>query len=339
MNQPHKSQALQSGFPHVRLRRLRQNETFRRMMGTPAPPPEKFLWPVFVCEGTGVISPLADMPGQSYLSVDRLGKALEPLVTIGIGGVMLFGVVDGKKSRNASYAHKDNGLVQRAIREIKKHFPAMTVFTDVCLCEHTPHGHCGILDRKDIVLNDPTNVVLGKIAVSHAAAGADGVAPSSMMDGKVLAIRTSLDIAGFQDTVLMSYSTKFASSMYEPFRKTAHSAPKSGDRRAYQVPYDDSKQAIRESAFDEAEGADILMVKPALFYLDIISRIKQETRLPLAAFNVSGEYSMLIASADRGWGSLHGMVRESLAAIQRAGADIIISYWANQYLEIFANKD
>lgn len=322
-------------YPHLRLRRLRKNEGIRKMMGADLPGLEKFLYPVFVVEGQGKRIPIASMPGQWRLSVDMLRPELEPLVAAGLGGVLLFGVVEAaRKDATGAYARDDEGVAQQAIREIRRDFPELLIFNDVCLCGYTDHGHCGPLKADGSVDNDAALEILAKAAVSYAAAGADGVAPSAMMDGQVAAIRRALSEARLDDTILMSYSTKFASAMYGPFRDAAASAPGHGDRRQYQAPYNDLKQALRESAMDEAEGADILMVKPALFYLDIIARIREMTRLPLAAYNVSGEYSMLVAAAERGWGDQGSMVRESIAAISRAGADIIISYWANRR-EIF----
>lgn len=332
-------------FPETRLRRLRKTEALRKMLGQPLPGPGKFIWPVFVIAGTGKAIPIEAMPGQSRYSIDKLLTALEPVVKMGVGGIMVFGVLEDAdlKSQDGSYAHAEEGLVQQAVHEIKKNFPDLIVFTDVCLCAYTDHGHCGLLDDKGNVLNDPSIEILGKVAVSHAVAGADGVAPSAMMDRQVCEIRNALDENGLTDTILMSYSTKFASAMYGPFREAADSAPAAhagdviipSDRKSYQLPYNNTSEALRESQLDEMEGADILMVKPALFYLDIIAKLKEETMLPVAAYNVSGEYSMLIASADRGWGDLREMVCESISSLHRAGTDIFISYWANQYDKIF----
>ncbi|MGE4488415.1 MAG: porphobilinogen synthase [Kiritimatiellales bacterium] len=325
-----------SGFPEVRLRRLRRTEGLRRMIGQPLPGPEKFVWPVFLRSGKGVEEPISAMPGQARMSIDVLLRKLEPVVESGVGGVLLFGLGDPeKKNDNGSEACSDKGVIQRAIPEIKKAFPQLTVFTDVCLCAYTDHGHCGPLNAADEVDNDAGLTLLQKVAVSHAAAGADCVAPSAMMDGQVLAVREALDEDELTDTLLMSYSSKFASSMYGPFREAEQSAPGKGDRQGYQAPYSDLRQALRESEFDEDEGADILMVKPALFYLDVLQQVSDATDLPVAAYNVSGEYSMLIAQAERGWGNLRAMVRESTAAMQRAGTDIFISYWANQYDRMF----
>lgn len=327
-----------NGFPQVRLRRLRRTESLRRMLDMPLPGPEKFIWPCFVVGGKGRREEIASMPGQYRLSPDRLLKDLSGVAGTGIGGVLLFGVADkGEKDNTGTMAFSEKGTVQKTVGMIKREFPDLVVFTDVCLCAYTSHGHCGPLDRNGDVDNDKSNIALAKTAVSHAAAGADCVAPSAMMDGQVMAIRGALDKAGFNQTLLMSYSTKFASAMYGPFREAEQSSPQKGNRQGYQGSFKDLRQALRESQLDEAEGADILMVKPSLFYLDILAKIRAQTNLPLAAYNVSGEYSMLIAAAERGWGDLKGMVRESTTALARAGTDIIISYWANRYKEIFNN--
>ena len=244
---------------------------------------------------------------------------------------------DSEKDHAGTAAYNDKGTVQRAIREVKERFPQLVVTADVCVCAYTTHGHCGPLTESGDVDNDAANEILAKIAVSYAAAGADMVAPSSMMDGQVQAIRSALDTNAFNQTLLMSYSTKFASAMYGPFREAEKSQPGKGDRKGYQASYGDLRTALRESELDEAEGADMLMVKPSLFYLDVLAKIREATDLPIAAYNVSGEYSMLHATAERGWGDLKGMVQESSAALVRAGADILISYWANQYNELFRN--
>ena len=323
-------------FPHVKLRRLRQNSTFRKMLGTPFPPPDKFIYPVFMVEGTNRIIPIKSMPDQYRYSIDRVLELIERLVKIGISGVMLFGVLDGldKKTNDGSEAANENGLIQETIRILRNNFPELIICTDVCLCGYTNHGHCGIVDSDGKVLNDSTLDILSRIAVSHAEAGAHCVAPSAMMDGQVQAIRQELSVNKFDETAIMSYSTKFASSMYGPFREAADSASTFGDRKTYQLSYNDPLQAVRESITDENEGADILMVKPALFYLDIINEVKRQVKLPLAAYNVSGEYSMIHASAQQGYGDLYDMARESVTAIFRAGADVVISYWANQYEKI-----
>jgi porphobilinogen synthase len=323
-------------YPEIRLRRLRQSAGIRRMLDAPLPGPEKFMWPAFVIDGTAKREPIEAMPGQSRLSVDQLLIDLEPIVASGIGGVLLFGLTeDANKDQAGTAAYDEQGAVQRAIREVKEKFPGFIVAADACVCAYTDHGHCGPLTDSGDVDNDAANAVLARIAVSQAAAGADIVAPSSMMDGQVLAIREGLEADGFSDALIMSYSTKFASAMYGPFRDAEKSQPGKGDRKGYQASYGDLRTALRESEFDEAEGADMLMVKPALFYLDVLARLRDMTDLPIAAYNVSGEYSMLHACADRGWGDLRGMVQESTAALVRAGADILISYWANQYEALF----
>ncbi len=323
-------------FPDVRLRRLRRNASIRRMIDAPLPGPEKFMWPTFVIDGEGKREEIESMPGQCRLSIDQLLKDIEPLVDAGIGSVLLFGLAEDRlKDSEGSEAYNENGTVQRAIRAVKKEFPELVVGADACVCAYTDHGHCGPLTDSGSVDNDLAIANLAKICVSHAAAGADIVAPSAMMDGQVMAIREGLEDNDFQDTILMSYSTKFASSMYGPFRDAEKSKPGQGDRKGYQASCGDLRTALRESEFDEAEGADMLMIKPSIFYLDILAELRANTDLPLAAYNVSGEYSMLHATAQRGWGDLKGMVQESTQALVRAGADILISYWANQYNELF----
>ena len=302
-------------FPEVRLRRLRRTPAVRRLFDAPVPPPSKFVWPVFVVEGERRCEPIDAMPGQCRLSVDELLRALEPVAEQGVGGVLLFGQTEGAKDAGGSGAFDERGVVQRAVPAIKRAFPELVVMTDVCLCAYTSHGHCGPLDRHGQVDNDAANGLLARVAVSHAA--------------------SALDENAFDQTLLMAYSTKFASSMYGPFRDAENSAPSSGDRRGYQASYGNLRAALRESDFDEDEGADILMVKPSLFYLDVLAKLRERTDLPLAAYNVSGEYSMLIAAAERGWGDLHAMARESLMALERAGADLLLSYWAPRYREIF----
>ncbi len=322
-------------FPEVRLRRLRRTLAIRKLFDAPVPPPSKFVWPIFVVEGDKRCEPISAMPGQNRLGIDALLRALEPVVQQGVGGVLLFGQTEGAKDLGGSGAYDERGVVQRAVPAIKRTFPELVVMTDVCLCAYTEHGHCGPLDRHGQVDNDAAVGLLSRVAVSHAAAGADVVAPSAMMDGQVLGIREALDENAFDQTLLMSYSTKFASSLYGPFRDAENSAPSAGDRKGYQASYGNLRAALRESDFDEEEGADLLMVKPSLFYLDVLAKLRERTDLPVAAYNVSGEYSMLIAAAERGWGDLLGMARESLMALDRAGADLILSYWAPRYREIF----
>jgi len=322
-------------FPEVRLRRLRRTPALRQMFDIALPPPSKFVWPLFVVEGRNRCEPIDSMPGQFRYSVDQLLKALEPVAEQGIGGVLLFGQTEGEKDAAGSGAFDDGGVVQLAIPAIKRAFPDLVVMSDVCLCAYTDHGHCGPLTRDGAVDNDIAIELLARVAVSHAGAGADVVAPSAMMDGQVLAIRDALSDADLNDTLLMSYSTKFASAMYGPFRDAENSSPSAGDRKGYQASYANLRAALRESELDEEEGADILMVKPSLFYLDVLAKLRECSDLPVAAYNVSGEYSMLIAAAERGWGDLNAMVLESLMALERAGADMFLSYWAPRYNEIF----
>ncbi|MDD4101637.1 MAG: porphobilinogen synthase [Kiritimatiellae bacterium] len=326
------------GFPDVRLRRLRRTSMLRAMFDSAPPSPAKFVWPVFLVEGDNRKEPISSMPGQSRMSADELLRALHPVAEQGVGGVLLFGQTEGGKDEGGSGAFDDTGVVQRALPLIKRAFPDLVVMTDVCLCAYTRHGHCGPLGRDGQVDNDAANGLLSRVAVSHAAAGADVVAPSAMMDGQVAAIREALAENSLENTLLMSYSTKFASSMYGPFREAENSAPSAGDRKGYQASFANLRAALRESQLDEAEGADILMVKPALFYLDVLARLRDRTDLPLAAYNVSGEYSMLHAAAEQGYGELYAMARESLTALARAGADIILSYWAPFYTRIFGKQ-
>ena len=321
-------------FPEIRLRRLRKTQAIRRLFDQPFPAASKFVWPLFVVEGEKRREAISSMPGQYRLSTDALLQAIEPVAQQGIGGVLLFGQTEGVKDKAGSGAYDPKGAVQCAIPLIKRAFPDLVVMTDVCLCAYTDHGHCGPLDRQGHVDNDVSCELLARVAVSHAAAGADVVAPSAMMDGQVLAIREALMENDLNDTLLMAYSTKFASSMYGPFREAENSAPSAGDRKGYQASYANPRAALRESDFDEAEGADILMIKPTLFYLDLLAQIRERTDLPVAAYNVSGEYSMIHAAAERGWGDLRAMARESLMAIDRAGADLILSYWAPRYAEL-----
>ncbi len=324
-----------SSFPDVRLRRLRRTKSLRNMTGLPFPGPEKFIWPVFIIEGKNQKIPINSMPGQYRYTIDTLIVSLEPVISSGTGGILLFGVLDNHKDSTGKYAFDDKGLVQQAVRELKSHYPELIIFTDVCLCAYTDHGHCGVLNKYGDVDNDQTLDLLDKVALSHVSAGADGIAPSAMMDGQVLSIRNALDNEGFVNSIIMSYSTKFASALYGPFREAALSKPGTGDRQSCQASYRDGHLALRESYADIDEGADILMVKPSLFYLDIISKLRETCSLPVAAYNVSGEYSMLAASSQNGWGDLNSLVQESIMALYRSGTDIFVSYWANQYSEIF----
>ncbi len=328
-----------AGFPGVRLRRLRRTAAVRDMFAMPTPGPEKFIWPVFVVPGEHRVEPIESMPGQCRYSADELVKALAPVVAQGVKSILLFGQHEGEgKDECGTPAADPHGAVQRAIPVLKAAYPELIVFTDVCLCAYTSHGHCGPRDASGDVDNDAACEMLTRVAVSHARAGADGVAPSAMMDGQIAAIRRALDDEGFKDTLLIAYSTKFASQMYGPFRDAENSAPGHGDRQGYQASYRDTRTAIRESEFDEAEGADALMVKPALFYLDLIRQVSDRTLLPVMAYNVSGEYSMIHAAAEAGYCDLYPTARESLYAIFRAGATQVISYWAPYYAEIFGRK-
>ena len=329
---------MSKGYPEVRLRRLRRTSSVRDMFAMPTPEPSKFIWPVFLVEGEGRKEAIESMPGQYRFSVDELVKALKDVVAIGVKSVLLFGQTEKEDSKDecGHCACDPNGVVQRAIPVLKSAYPSLIVFTDVCLCAYTSHGHCGPRDVDGSVDNDAACDMLARVAVSHAKAGADGVAPSAMMDGQIAAIRAALDEEGFSNTILISYSTKFASQMYGPFRDAENSAPGEGDRQGYQASYRDLNTALRESEFDEQEGSDALMVKPALFYLDLIRTISKSTLLPVMAYNVSGEYSMIHAAAEKGYCDLYATARESLYAIFRAGATQVISYWAPFYKEIFS---
>jgi porphobilinogen synthase len=327
-----------TGYPAMRLRRLRRTRGLRRMTDAPLPSPQQFCWPVFVRAGTGIREPIASMPGQHRWSRDTLIEAVAGVVAQGIGSVLVFGITDAcDKTADGAAAWRPDGVVPQALRALRSEFPELVLISDVCLCAATDHGHCGPLDGNGQVDNDEAIALLGRIAATHAAAGADLVAPSAMMDGQVAAIRAALDDHGFPDTAILSYSSKFASAFYGPFRDAAHSAPGRGDRQGYQTSYRNPRLARRESLLDLAEGADALMVKPALAYLDVLADLRARTDLPLAAYNVSGEYSMLQATADRGWGDLGALVRESLCAMVRAGADLVITYWADRYREFFAD--
>jgi porphobilinogen synthase len=313
-------------FPDYRPRRLRQNENFRRMIRETTLSVDNLIYPLFVVPGTKVKKPITSMPGNFQMSVDHIVKEAARMKTLGIPAVLLFGIPE-KKDEIASGALAKDGIIQRAIREIKDKVPDILVITDVCLCEYMSHGHCGMIEKGE-VMNDLTLEVLAEQAVSHAKAGADMVAPSAMMDGQIGALREGLDEAGFDGVPIMAYSAKYASCFYGPFREAAESAPSFGDRRSYQMDPANSDEAIREISLDVAEGADIIMVKPALAYLDVIRRAKEEFDLPLAAYNVSGEFAMVKAAAQMGWIDGERAMLESLTAIRRAGADMIITYFA-----------
>ena len=313
-------------FPTLRLRRLRRTETLRRMVRETALTPSDFIYPLFVREGKGVRNPIASMPGQHQFSVDEAVREAREAWGVGVPAVILFGIPDHKDALGSG-AYADDGIVQRAIAALKDALPDLCVITDVCLCEYTDHGHCGVIEQGDVA-NDPTLELLAREAVSHARAGADMVAPSDMMDGRVGAIRDALDDEGFGHIPVMAYAAKFASSFYGPFRDAAESPPKFGDRKTYQMDPANSDEALREVELDVREGADLVMVKPALPYLDIIRRVKDEFGLPTAAYNVSGEYAMVKAMDRLGWGDGRGLMMESLLSIKRAGADLILTYFA-----------
>jgi porphobilinogen synthase len=313
-------------FPDYRPRRLRRTAALRNLVRETRLAPSQLVLPLFVRPGTAVRQPVSSMPGVSQTSVDELLKDARAAAELGVGGVLLFGVPATKDAEGSS-AWDDAGPVQEAVRALKRELPRLVVITDVCLCEYTSHGHCGVL-RDGEVDNDATLELLAREALSHARAGADIVAPSDMMDGRVGAIRRALDAAGFQSTAIMAYSAKFAGAFYGPFREAAESTPKSGDRRGYQMDPGNADEALREVWLDVEEGADIVMVKPAGPFLDIIARVKAETGYPLAAYQVSGEFAMIQAAAERGWIDRERVMMESLLGIRRAGADVIITYFA-----------
>lgn len=317
-------------FPNYRPRRLRQSAALRRLVAETRLSVDQLVLPLFVVPGKKVRRAVAAMPGVFQLSTDELVKEATRAHELGVPAVLLFGIPAAKDAQ-ASGAYAANGIVQRAVRELKKALPGLLVITDVCLCEYMEHGHCGVLargDRSGRVQNDPTLKLLARTAASHAAAGADIVAPSDMMDGRVRAIREQLDKDGFGDTPIMSYAAKFASAFYGPFREAAQSTPQFGDRRSYQMDSANANEALREVALDIAEGADIVMVKPALAYLDIIHRVKTEFGYPTAAYSVSAEYSMIKAAARNGWIDERAVTMEGLLSMRRAGADVLITYAA-----------
>jgi porphobilinogen synthase len=312
--------------PMFRPRRLREKSLLRSMVRETALAVDDLVYPLFVVHGRGVREPIAPMPGQHRLSIDELVKECKDAAGMGIPAVLLFGLPEEKDPRG-SEAYAEDGIVQQAVRAVKDTVPDLLVITDVCLCEYTSHGHCGVVED-GAVRNDPTLELLARTAVSHAEAGADLVAPSDMMDGRVAAIREALDEAMFTDTPIMAYSAKYASVFYGPFREAADSTPQFGDRRSYQMDPANAQEAMREIALDLDEGADIVMVKPALPYLDVISRAKAEFGVPLAAYSVSGEYAMIRAAGQLGWLDEERAIMESLTGIRRAGADIVITYFA-----------
>ncbi len=314
-------------FPTYRPRRLRANETIRSMVRETALSPADLIYPLFVKPGEGLRDEIKSMPGQFQLSIDQLPAEIDELRSLGVPAVILFGLPSSKDSVG-SEAYDPEGIIQRAIRAIKAHDPDFYVITDVCMCEYTDHGHCGILDDNGCVINDVTLDLLAKEAVTHAEAGVDMVAPSDMMDGRVAAIREALDEAGYQDIPIMAYSVKYASGYYGPFRDAADSAPTFGDRKQYQMDPANAEEGLREAELDIAEGADIVMVKPALAYMDMIYRVKNDFGYPTAAYNVSGEYAMVKAAAANDWIDEERVVLETLLGFKRAGADLILTYHA-----------
>jgi porphobilinogen synthase len=312
----------------IRPRRLREKPLVRNLVRETTLAVNDLMYPLFIVHGRGVREPIGSMPGQSRLSVDELVKECKDVAGMGIPAVLLFGLPADKDLRGTE-AYADDGIVQQAVRAVKNTVPDLLVVTDVCLCEYTSHGHCGIVED-GTVRNDPTVELLARTAVSHAEAGADIVAPSDMMDGRVGAIREALDEATFTETPIMAYSAKYASAFYGPFREAADSAPQFGDRRGYQMDPANGQEAMREIALDLDEGADIVMVKPALPYLDVIARARMEFGVPIAAYSVSGEYAMIRAAGQLGWLDEERAMMEALTGIRRAGADIVITYFARE---------
>lgn len=313
-------------FPIHRPRRLRISKTLRKMVQETRLSPEDFIYPMFVTFGKGVRKKIPSMPGCFQLSADEIVKEAQKVHKLGIPAVLLFGIPE-HKNESGSEAYSAKGVIQKAVTAIKNKVPELVVITDVCLCEYMSHGHCGIV-KKGKILNDPTLELLAKQALSHVNAGADIVAPSDMMDGRIAVIRDVLDAQGFEDTLIMSYAVKYASAFYSPFRDAAESTPKFGDRRSYQMDPPNRREAIKEVALDIEEGADIIMVKPAMCYMDIISDVRDTFDIPVAAYNVSGEYSMVKAAAKLGWIDETKIMMELLTSIKRAGADLILTYFA-----------
>ena len=324
-----------SVFPIYRSRRLRLNENLRRLVRETHLSVDDLIYPMFVVHGQDTANEITSMPGCYQYSVDRLVEAAKELVSLGILGTILFGIPKNKDSQG-SEAYAEDGIIQQAVRAIKDSVPDLLVITDVCLCEYTDHGHCGVIEDGE-VQNDPTLDLLVQESVSHAQAGADVIAPSDMMDGRVGAIRYALDEEGYENIPIMAYSAKYASAFYGPFRDAAESAPQFGDRRSYQMDPANSEEALREVTLDIEEGADIVMVKPALSYLDVIYQVKTEFQMPVAAYNVSGEYTMVKAAAQNGWVDEKRVALEILTSIKRAGADMILTYFAKSVVEWLEN--
>ncbi len=312
----------------TRPRRLRYGETLRKMVRETRMDPSSLIYPLFVREGSGITEEIPTMPGQYRYSVDTMGEKLASLQNAGVSSVMFFGIPD-HKDEVGSGAYDANGIVQRALRQARKDFPNMYLITDVCMCEYTSHGHCGVLCGHEVD-NDKTLKLLAQTALSHAEAGADMVAPSDMMDGRVAAIRTILDSHGYINTPIMSYAVKYASAFYGPFRDAAGSAPAFGDRKSYQMDYHNSREGIKEALLDIQEGADIIMVKPAMSYLDMVAKIKNEVHVPVASYSVSGEYSMIKAGASLGYIDEEKIICETAASAFRAGCDIYLTYFAEE---------
>ncbi|MFL5321059.1 MAG: porphobilinogen synthase [Myxococcaceae bacterium] len=313
-------------FPHSRPRRLRKNDVLRRMVRETDLRPDDFIYPLFVVEGRGIKRPIPSMPGVFNLSVEHAVAEAKAAHALGIPSVILFGIPDHKDGRGTGAYAKD-GIVQKALREIKEAVPTLQLMADICLCEYTDHGHCGVIENHQVA-NDATLPLLAQMAVSCAQAGADIIAPSDMMDGRVAAIRKALDESKFEETPILSYAAKYASGFYGPFREAAQSAPQFGDRRGYQMDPGNIREALKEVELDLAEGADMVMVKPALSYLDVISKVKAATHVPVAAYNVSGEYAMVKAAGANGWIDEQRVMMEVLTSIKRAGADLILTYHA-----------
>ncbi|HEX5965538.1 MAG TPA: porphobilinogen synthase [Pyrinomonadaceae bacterium] len=311
-----------------RPRRLRRNDALRAMVRETRLTRDDFVLPLFVCPGSGVRREISSMPGVFNLSIDETTKEVAAAYDTGVRSIILFGLPESKDEQ-ASGAYAEDGIVQRAIRAIRQSSPDVLIMADTCLCEYTSHGHCGVV-RGQEVLNDESLELLARTAVSQAAAGADLVAPSAMMDGQVLAIRQALDAAGFLNVAIMSYAVKYASGLYGPFREAAQSTPEFGDRRAYQMDPPNAREAMLEAVIDAAEGADILMVKPATLYLDVLRRLREKFDLPAAAYHVSGEYALIKAAAQKGWIDEQRVMLETLTSIKRAGADIILTYYARE---------
>ena len=318
----------QPGFPRTRLRRLRRTPALRNLFRETSLSPADLIYPLFIVEGENVKKEISSMPSQYQLSIDNALRECDELTKLGVNSIILFGIPN-EKDEVGSGAYANDGIIQKATRAIKDSFPDMIVVTDVCLCEYTSHGHCGVIEN-GYVQNDKTLELLAKEAVSHAQSGADIIAPSDMMDGRIDAIRKALDANGFSETPIMAYSAKYSSGFYGPFREAAESTPQFGDRKTYQMDFGNSDEAMREIALDIQEGADIVMVKPALSYLDVIRRTKDNFNVPICAYNVSGEYSMVKAAAQNGWLDGEKVMMEILTSIKRAGADVIITYFAKE---------